>query len=78
MPQFCATGGYQRPAGLRISINVDSQAEGQRLFEALAAGGKIDMPFAKTFWAAGFGLVTDRFGTPWMVNAELTDDHPPA
>lgn len=29
------------------------------------------MPFQKTFWSEGFGMVTDRFGTPWMVNAAL-------
>ena len=44
--------------------------EGGRIFNALTQGGQVQMPFAATFWAQGFGVVTDRFGTPWMVNAE--------
>ena len=51
-----------------MSIGVGSMAEGQRVFDALAAGGQVTMPFAATFWSPGFGMVTDRFGTPWMVN----------
>ena len=65
--QACG-GGYQKPQGLWISIGVDSVAEGQRVFDALATGGTIAMPFAATFWSAGFGMVTDRFAIPWMVN----------
>jgi PhnB protein len=44
--------------------------QGQRIFDGLAKGGRIEMPFEKTFWAAGFGMVVDRFGVPWMVNCE--------
>ena len=61
-------GGYQKPQGLWVSIGVDSAAEGERVFQALAQGGQVTMPFAATFWSPGFGMVTDRFGTPWMVN----------
>lgn len=56
--------------GFHICINVDSTAEGEHIFNALAAGGQVQMPFAETFWAKGFGMAVDRFGTPWMVNAE--------
>ena len=62
------SGGYQKPQGLWISIGVDSAAEGQRVFDALAAGGTVAMPFTATFWSSGFGMVTDRFAIPWMVN----------
>ena len=51
-----------------MSIGVADTAEGQRVFKALADGGQVAMPFEKTFWSEGFGMVTDRFGTPWMVN----------
>ncbi len=44
--------------------------EGGHIFNALTQGGQVQMPFTETFWAQGFGVVTDRFGTPWMVNAE--------
>ncbi|MBK6613869.1 VOC family protein [Ottowia sp.] len=61
-------GGYQKPQGLWVSISVDTVAEGQRVFDGLAEGGQATMPFTQTFWSPGFGMVTDRFGTPWMVN----------
>ena len=65
--EACA-GGYVKPQGLWVSIGVADTAEGQRVFKALADGGQVAMPFGKTFWSEGFGMVTDRFGTPWMVN----------
>ena len=69
-PDACG-GGYQKPQGMWVSIGVDSAAEGQRVFDALAQGGQVTMPFAATFWSPGFGMVADRFGTPWMVNCEM-------
>lgn len=59
---------YQKPAGLSVSLGVDTHAEGERIFTALADGGHVGMPFGKTFWSSGFGMVTDRFGIPWMIN----------
>lgn len=56
-------------SGFRVSIQVDDEARGERVFAALAEGGEVAMPFAPTFWAGKFGMVTDRFGTPWMVSA---------
>jgi len=56
--------------GFSLSIGYDDVAEGQRVFDALAEGGKVTMPFGKTFWAAGFGMLVDRFGVPWMINVE--------
>ena len=61
-------GGFQPAQGLWVSIQVANAAEGQRVFDALALGGQVVMPFAATFWSTGFGMVKDRFGTPWMVN----------
>ena len=52
-----------------LSIGADSVAEGERIFNALARGGKVDMPFADAFWGGKFGQVTDAFGTEWMVVA---------
>lgn len=66
----CGGGGYTPAQGLWISISVDDTTEGRRVFTALAEGGKVAMPFDKTFWSPGFGMVTDRFGTPWMVNVK--------
>ena len=43
-------------------------ATATRVFAALSAGGTVEMPLAPTFWSAGFGMVTDRFGTRWMIS----------
>lgn len=56
--------------GCSISLNVDSVAEAERIFNALADRGSVQMPLDKTFWAARFGMCTDRFGVPWMINCE--------
>ncbi len=61
----------EKPQGMWVSLQVDKLAEAERIFGALANGGQVRMPFGKTFWAAGgFGMVVDRFGTPWMVNCD--------
>ncbi|MET4580196.1 VOC family protein [Ottowia thiooxydans] len=62
------SGGYAKPQGLWVSIGMESVEEGRRVFDALAQGGQSSMPFQETFWSPGFGMVIDRFGTPWMVN----------
>ncbi|MFI5220123.1 MAG: VOC family protein [Bacteroidia bacterium] len=51
-----------------ISINTESEEETTKLFNALSAGGKIEMPLQKTFWGAFFGMFADKFGIQWMVN----------
>lgn len=53
--------------GFALSLNYSSADEARRIFDALAAGGKVIMPMGKTFWAETFGMLTDKFGTPWMV-----------
>ncbi len=63
-------GGYQKPQGLWVSVHAADAAEGRRLFDGLAQGGQPAMPFGPTFWSPGFGMVRDRFGTPWMVNVQ--------
>ncbi len=53
---------------VHISLEPDSRAEADRLFNALAAGGKVDMPLQDMFWGAYFGSCTDKYGVHWMVN----------
>jgi PhnB protein len=60
---------YEKPQGTHVTIATETPAEAERIFTALADGGKVTMPFGKTFWSSGFGMTVDRFGTPWMVNA---------
>lgn len=59
---------YSGMHGFGLALGVADAAAAQKLFEALAPGGKIGMPLQKTFWAEAFGMLTDRYGTPWMVN----------
>ena len=59
---------YERPKGLWVSLHFEDPAEAERIFNALAANGTVEMPFQKTFWSPGFGMCVDRFGIPWMIN----------
>ena len=60
-----------KPAqGFSVNIGVDTPAEADRIYAALAEGGTAVMPIAETFWALRFGMCINRFGTPWMVNCE--------
>jgi PhnB protein len=61
---------YQRPQGFYVNIGTTDPEEAERVFQALAADGKVSMPLQQTFWARRFGMLTDRFGVPWMVNCE--------
>jgi PhnB protein len=63
-------GTYVQPSGFHLMVNVDNQAEGERLFQTLAEHGEVQIPFQETFWAAGYGQVKDRFGIPWEINCE--------
>ena len=56
--------------GMYVNYSVADVDEARRVFDALADGGQITMPAGETFWAPLFGMCVDRFGTPWMVNAE--------
>ena len=55
-------------AGCSLSLAVPTEAEANRAFAALAAGGAVKMPLTKTFWSPCFGMLTDRFGLGWMVS----------
>ena len=62
--------GFKVAPGNNVYINLepDSRAETDRLFAALADGGKVEMPLQDMFWGAYFGSLTDRFGVQWMFN----------
>lgn len=67
------TGDGGPKVGMSVAYVVDSFAEGEKVFAALAEGGEVSLPFGETFWSKGFGMCTDRFGVPWMVDtAELS------
>ena len=54
--------------GFSLSLTVPNEAEADRAFAALAKGGQVRMPLAKTFWSPRFGMVADRFGVGWMIS----------
>ncbi len=54
--------------GLQLTLTYGTAAQARPIFDALADGGKVTMPFQKTFWAEGAGMVIDKFGTPWIIN----------
>jgi PhnB protein len=53
--------------GISLCLTAEAEAEAKQFFDKLAKDGKAQMPFGKTFFSPGFGMVTDRFGIRWMV-----------
>ena len=56
--------------GMTLVIEVADDAEAKRVFTALGEGGNVTMPLMKTFWTSSFGMLTEKFGVPWMVSVE--------
>ena len=64
------SGDADAMAGASIALSFPTVDEAQRVFGALADGGEIRMAFEPTFWSPGFGTLTDRYGTRWMIMAD--------
>jgi PhnB protein len=61
---------YEETKGFSVQLGIDDPVEAERIFQALAENGTVQMPIQETFWAARFGMVVDQFGIPWMINCE--------
>jgi PhnB protein len=61
---------YESPGGMYVTVNVVNPEDARRLFAALCDAGTVRVPYNKTFWSAGFGVLIDRFGIPWEINCE--------
>jgi PhnB protein len=59
---------YEGMKGFSLSLTYPTTEEAKKIFDALAEGGQVTMPIEKTFWSEAFGMLVDRFGTPWMVS----------
>ena|SRR6185295_6110215 len=59
---------YEGMKNFSLSLTYPTAEEARRTFDALAEGGQVKMPIEKTFWSEAFGMLVDRFGTPWMVS----------
>jgi PhnB protein len=62
---------YSGIHGVGLTLNFDTVDQATKAFNALAAGGTVTMALQPMFWSKIFGMLTDKFGTPWMVNGEL-------
>lgn len=60
--------GPEGAGRITMSLGGDDVDEGKRIFDALAEGGTVTMPYQKTFWGANFGMLTDKYGIDWMIN----------
>lgn len=63
-------GHFEQPKGFSVTIQLTDPAEADRIFRRLSDGATVTMPIQHTFWATRFGMLVDRFGTPWMVNCQ--------
>ena len=61
-------GQHAEFRGMTLVIEVADDLEAKRVFTALGQGGKVTMALSKTFWTSSFGMLTDKFGVPWMMN----------
>ena len=62
--------GFKKPQGFSVNLQFDDRVEAERIFQKLAENGTVKMPFQETFWSTRFGMLVDRFGTPWMINVQ--------
>jgi PhnB protein len=60
---------FEPMRGFNIALHTHSVADAIRIFDALAEGGKVSTPLTEVAWAARFGQLVDRFGTPWLILA---------
>ncbi|MCQ0971549.1 VOC family protein [Paracoccus sp. TK19116] len=67
-PQF----GGEPMAGMSVAVTLPDRAEVGRVFEALSPDGHVRMEVGPTFFSSAFGMLTDRFGTNWMLMAQAS------
>ena len=61
---------FEPMKGFSVTLNISEPAEAERVFDALADKGTVRLALTETFWAKKFGMLVDKFGTPWMINCE--------
>lgn len=64
---------YWAPQGAHVQLAYEEREQAEEVFARMADGGTVIMPFEETFWARGFGMVTDRFGVHWMIGCGLRE-----
>ena len=61
---------FPPPQSMRVDVELPTMEEATEAFDALAEGGEVHMPLGPTSWAPAFGMLADRFGTPWMISVD--------
>ena len=61
---------YASEGPISLSLGMTDPALAQKIFDALAKGGNVEMPLQDMFWGAKFAMLTDKFGIDWMINCE--------
>lgn len=64
------TDNFGPVQGMQVNLSVGDVDEAERVFGALAEGGQVNMPLGPASFTPAFGMVADRFGTPWMITVE--------
>jgi PhnB protein len=64
-------GMFEAARGMTVNVTLPDAGAARHVFDQLANDAQVRMPFGPTFWAEGFGMLVDRFGTPWMVGGGL-------
>jgi len=59
---------YSGRKGMGVTVAADTKDEAQRIFDALAEGGSVQIPFGEQPWSKGFGLLNDRWGVTWVID----------
>ncbi|HTL33392.1 MAG TPA: VOC family protein [Kofleriaceae bacterium] len=70
--QIMASDGKKdaQRSGISLSLEFNDNAELDRVFGKLSAGGTVTMPIAEQFWGARFGMLTDKYGVSWLLNCD--------
>ncbi len=70
MASDAGPGRYEKPTGISASLHFDTIEEAESVYFILSEGADISMPMEETFWALRFAALTDKYGTPWLLNVE--------
>lgn len=62
---------FDAARGMSVNLTLEEASRAAQVFEQLSDGAQVRLPFGPTFWAEGFGMLVDRFGTPWMVGGGM-------
>jgi PhnB protein len=64
---------YEGMKGFSLALTYPDASQARDVFSRLSEGGKVTMPLESSFWADAFGMLVDRFGTPWIINGGMKE-----